>query len=176
MELRTARIFHVDRANLLKENMVLSLGQNGLSYFGNTYHHRYGVPLQQLNDAEQREILAEDVRRKFYPNLPSRFTCMFGALTLEEAIKFGNDIEPHPESFRVYEVFSPHFFIRDSNLLDAIPPTIQDRIGYMQAYWEEKIYQGALFANPPRPPKLEVVIPLNLHSLKVGGMVAEVKD
>ncbi|EME8859690.1 DUF2441 domain-containing protein [Enterobacter mori] len=176
MELRTAKIFHVDRGNFLKEDMALSLGPNGLSPFGNTYHHRFGTPLEQLNDAEKREILAEDVRRTFYPNLPSRFTCMFGALTLEEAIKFGKDIDPRPESFRIYEVYSPQFYIRDTNLIDAIPPTIQERAAYMQAYWEERIYQGALFANPPRPPKLEVVIPLGLHPLKVGTLVAEIKD
>jgi len=101
---------------------------------------------------------------------------MFGALTLEEAIKFGKDIDPRPESFRIYEVYSPQFYIRDTNLIDAIPPTIQERAAYMQAYWEERIYQGALFANPPRPPKLEVVIPLGLHPLKVGTLVAEIKD
>ncbi|MBI5942061.1 MAG: hypothetical protein HY859_16720 [Caulobacterales bacterium] len=124
-----------------------------------------------MTDAEHREYLCEWVRchPRFLSHRPSRLRIMFAALTLQDAIGFGNDILPQTaEAFPIFEVFSDKFCTLDMNWLDYASSAEQKEANYT-SYWWGEISNHNPVEGVRRPPRLEVLISL---PATVGEIVA----
>ncbi|EAA7385713.1 DUF2441 domain-containing protein [Salmonella enterica subsp. houtenae] len=169
------KFFHADRAGTLSENSVIELNEDGLSYFGTNYSQYFGTPLHEHPANALREALLEIIREKsklFAEECPSRYKCLFGALNVADAVQFARTIEPVPETdVRIFEVFANSYFIGDVNFIDAEPKNIERKAEYLKNYWLTKIYQGCYVSSPPRPPRLEVLLPLPVRVGEIVGIV-----
>jgi hypothetical protein len=173
MESKLFKFYHADRMMTLSENTRITPDKGGLSNFGKAYEPYFGVPFEDIPTEAQREIWLEIIRketRAFSENRPSRFSCLFAALNISDAIQFAKTITPIPtDSVKIFEVYASYYFIADMNNLDIDTEDKQKKAQYMYDYWLTKIYQGCLVSHNPRMPRLEVLLPL---PVQIGKVVA----
>ena len=125
------------------KNLIDTLYPNGISNHGKQYlYDKYNW----INDNKQNsyvsylhiiEITFELVRLWKFPNKPSRFTSMFGCLTIEDAHRF--KIEKCNNIGTIYKVATDSFFKADMHLL--LTATIPGNIIIAERYWTGQ--QGA---------------------------------
>lgn len=154
--------------------MTLNANEQGLSLFGEHY-------LREINSndisrvsapAVQREAMIESVRQQFFQQLPSRFECMFGANTIEDACYFARAVTPLPSHpIKIYEIFCETFSVHDMNWLDYITDSFEVRLDYFKQYWWTSISQHRPEEGKRLIPRLEALIRL---PATVGNVVYEV--
>lgn len=168
--------FHVDCWNNLTPGQVVELGPNGLSKFGNVYAGALSqMSREALDRVHRRELDLEVIRRRDFAQRRSRLDSFFAAPTLEEAKRHALRMNDAPGAeARVFEVFA------DSNH-DALDVMWLDILGLDDAqmqhryaqYWAGARSSDLFFgATSPRPPLLEVLLPL---PLRLGEVVMTVK-
>lgn len=176
MEKKIFKFFHLDRLGLLSEGMSILPNKEQLSHFGRYYSQYFNLPLDDLPDYAQREIIAEITRsenEQFSSTCPSRFDSLFAALSVHDAIRFADTIIPVPKNrMRIFEVYATYYFIADMNNLDIDSNDLKIRASHSINYWSAKIYQGAFAKSLPRAPMLEVLLPL---PVEVGKVVFEIE-
>lgn len=161
--------YHADRSASLKEGQKIELDENRLSRFGAAYFSALQTKaVQHMNDVELRELYLEEIRKKpQYSLYESRLQSMFAALTIEDAIVFGNSIVPKPDHpIPIFEILTDRFWTLDSNWLDY-KCDIQQQIDYYWNYWDGRITNHCPQVGERRPPRLEIMIALPATAGKI---------
>jgi len=164
------RFYHADRELKLTEGQTIELDSRGLSRFGSVYWDAiHTVPIEKMNEAEQREFLLEQTRSLpvFMEHRPSRLQSLFGAISIEDARRFVDTIVPKAVRTPIFEVFASSFSTLDMNWLDyASDPEmyIQNR----RSYWYGEISNHNPEIGDRKPPMLEVLMQL---PVKVGKII-----
>ncbi|EPZ8354752.1 DUF2441 domain-containing protein [Enterobacter hormaechei] len=174
MSKRKYTLYHADRGNRLTPCMEIKANEQGLSLFGEHYLSAlHSGDISRVSDpAVQREAMIESVRQQFFQQLPSRFECMFGATTIEDACYFAKAVTPMPSHpIKIYEVFCEAFSVHDMNWLDYENDNMEVRINYCKQYWWTSISQHRPQEGEMRIPRLEALIRL---PATVGNVVYEV--
>lgn len=156
------RFYHIDRERQLTEGQVIELDDRGLSRFGSVYWDAISAkPFEELNDAEQREYLLEQIKKESNFSLyTSRMQAFFGANTIEDAKRFAEKIEPKSvEKIPIFEVFSSVFWTFDMNWLDYASD-LETRTRYLRDYWFATISNHNPNTGERKPPHLEVMMAL----------------
>lgn len=141
---------------------MIHLDERGLSRFGAVYWDAITTKsFDQLNEAQQREALLEEIKREPRFNLyVSRMQAFFGANTLEDARRFYEKFEPRqPFSVPVYEVFASSYWSLDMNWLDYSAEHEQ-RVRYLREYWYATISNHNPENGERKPPLVEVLMAL----------------
>ena len=107
--------YHIDRDKRLRAGMELTLNDNGLSQHGATYWGPIGSSIENLNNLLIEHIF-EQVRLKYFPDRPSRFTSFFGCNSLDELNMWGSRLKIQPDT-PVWEIEANNSFKADSGLL-----------------------------------------------------------
>ena len=164
--------YHADRAATLKENQLIELDENNLSYFGKCYWDiLHNKPVEEMEPAQQREYFLELIKRETrYSLYSSRLQSIFAANTIVEAIGFAKSIVPKPSHvIPIIEVFADKFWTLDSNWLDYIGAP--DQFEHYRSYWDGIISNHHPEVGDRRPPRLEVLISLPASTGKIVYMV-----
>lgn len=161
------RIFyHADLAGTLSEHQELVLNANGVSRFGQAYEPYFGQPYEYHSGAIRRELMLERVRTH-NPNVagrvPSRFRCVFAALTAHDAKVFAHkSVNRIDQPIKVFEIIAPpgSFYFRDMGWLDMSEGA--ETASYCVSYWSE-----LLTRNVHENPYIEVCIELPARAGRV---------
>jgi hypothetical protein len=160
----------------LSPGQVIELDPNGFSRFGNVYAGPLAqMPREALSREQRRERDLEVIRQWRFPHRRSRLHSVFAAPTLEEAERHAFRMNNAKDSeARIFEVFA------DSNN-DPLDVMWLDIVGLDDAqmqrryaqYWTGMKSSDIFFgATSPRPPLLEVLLPL---PLRLGEVVTRVR-
>ena len=174
MSKRKYTLYHADRTNRLSPGMEIKANEQGLSVFGVHYLSAlHSNDISKVSDPTvQREALTENIRQQLFERQPSRFECMFGANTIDDACYFGRSIVPlPPHPIKIYEIYCDSFSVHDMNWLDYTPDNFDVQVEYIKKYWWAEISQHRPEKGERMIPRLEALIRL---PATVGNVVYEV--
>ncbi|MCH4168500.1 MAG: DUF2441 domain-containing protein [Streptococcaceae bacterium] len=86
-----------------------------------------------------REIITELVRLDLFPNLPSRFECLYASRTIEEALIWKNEFDKFNRNvLQIVKLKTDGpIFVGDANMLpDLENQTLIQKIQQAKKYWE----------------------------------------
>lgn len=154
----TTKICVID-GMLTREELVSFVNQeypNGISRHGIQYLFNDPILVYQTQNKQLMpispmvEAIFEQVRRAYFPNLPSRMVSMFAWQTLDEAVSFGSG--SHVGGYNIFEVDvdAEKVFVGDMRLL-TIGGQVINAYALAHKYWNGERTSS---------PLLEVLIPL----------------
>lgn len=164
--------YHADRAASLQEYQEIILDTNGLSYFGKAYWPAFhSKNIEEMNSSQKREFYLEQIKRESkYSLYASRMQCIFGAISINEAVVFAKSIVPRPANpIPIIEIFAERFWTLDTNWLDYDNNDMQ--LDYYRNYWDAIISNHCPQVGQRQPPRLEVLIALPATTGKVVHIV-----
>lgn len=157
------RYFHADCWENLSAHSVIEPDAAGLSRFGQMYAQALATTSREmLTQAQRRERDLEVIRQQYFPSLPCRLTSFFAATSCDGAERHAcrmNDAAS--KKIPIFEVFGVPAVELDVMWLDIVglpDAHMQDRyFRYWRGERSSDRFQGA---PGPRPPLLEVLLPL----------------
>lgn len=169
-------VYHVDRtATLYPEqtlNLIKSTTPQDVFLFCDNSFSQHGLSyLNEYSDCAVWEICLEYVRANYFPRFPSRYQCVFGSKTLENAKRWEKHLltEQNIQS-KIFKIECKEFYEFDANWItnpssipcdDAFfkPISIARLLEFSYKYWSQEMTSN------PFP---EVIVPL---PAKVIGLV-----
>ena len=142
-------VYHIDRAGSLHAGMTFFDDSDGLTRHGEKYWHAIPVTdVSALNDYIIEHVF-EEIRLKFYPDKPSRFSSVFACADLNQLNLWGSHLKI-PQDCPVWEIETPTLFVADSALLRCLVDTREQKVfdfslarAFAHEYW-----QGATVVRP----------------------------
>jgi hypothetical protein len=163
-----AVFYHLDRQSSLQAGQKLTLHPNGYSFFGNQYPNVLAGQNLQLSDLREHEL--EVLRKAHFPNIGSRLTSIFAALSVADAIAFGSKVNPAAKAGDpIFEIHAQVYSVHDMNWADwgGSATTVQQRVADHLGYWSSQPLVPPPWQRPG--PIMEAVIQL---PATVGNIVA----
>lgn len=122
----------------------------------------YRIPENELIDfnminTQNIEAHAEDVRRRIFPKLPSRYSVMYGCETIEECIQWIEYLELDKD-VRIFEIkYNGPVIKRDAKLLNQKTLSINTK-DFDKMNAELRLYWSGAFTDDPLP-ELLITLP-----------------